>query len=76
MMGTKKAKALQAMRKTHAGGRPRIMTPCPICGAEFSRAAFRAHLPHCAGPATRTKGAPSQTGERRQRVKSILGILR
>lgn len=39
------ARALNAMRKTHAGGRPKKPTPCPRCGAKCAGA--RAARDHC-----------------------------
>jgi hypothetical protein len=39
------ARKMQAARKTKAGGRPRVPTNCPKCGAECDSA--RAALGHC-----------------------------
>jgi hypothetical protein len=36
-------RALNALRKTYGGGRPRVIRPCPKCGLELSAREMRAH---------------------------------
>ena len=42
------ARALQALRKTRAGGRPPKFRKCKRCGQKFSARELRQHLPGCA----------------------------
>jgi len=37
------ARKMAAARKTRRGGRPRVMRPCPKCGAELSARQMAAH---------------------------------
>lgn len=41
------ARALAALRKTHAGGRPKRMRRCKKCGERFGAREMRAHIPQC-----------------------------
>ena len=41
------ARALAALRKTHAGGRPKVLRKCKKCGAKFGTRELREHLPQC-----------------------------
>lgn len=38
---------LNSLRKTHAGGRRRVMRKCKKCGARFSAREMRVHIPRC-----------------------------
>ena len=40
---SKIARALSAMRKTHAGGRRKVMRKCKYCGCRMGTAELRAH---------------------------------
>lgn len=37
------ARALAALRKTYAGGRPKILRKCKICGAKLGAREMRTH---------------------------------
>jgi len=37
------ARALAALRKTHAGGRPKIVRKCKVCGANLGAREMRTH---------------------------------
>lgn len=46
MTKTEKAelgRALNALRKTHAGGRPKVLRKCPNCGMKLGARERRAH---------------------------------
>ena len=36
-------------RKTHGGGRPKVLSPCPGCGGEFGAREMRLHRAACKG---------------------------
>lgn len=42
---TAKARKMANARETHAGGRPRIPTPCPKCSAQCD--SYRKAMAHC-----------------------------
>lgn len=41
-----------AKRTTHAGGKPKVMRPCPKCGKPFGAREMVAHKPHCKATTT------------------------
>ena len=45
------ARQASRVRGTFAGGRPRVLKPCPYCAQTFGARELRAHAPHCPGPA-------------------------
>lgn len=40
---------LAGLRKTRGGGRPKKLSPCPKCGAEFGVREMAKHAPACEG---------------------------
>ena len=47
LLASEAARLLQARRKRRAGGRPKVLTPCPWCAKGFGVAELRGHLPRC-----------------------------
>lgn len=41
------AKWSNKARKVHAGGRPKVLKPCPKCGASFGAREMAKHIPQC-----------------------------
>lgn len=39
----RRARALSKLRKSHRGGRPRVLKPCPRCGAVLGVSWMRVH---------------------------------
>jgi hypothetical protein len=53
------AAAMSRMRKTHSGGNPSILRPCPHCQEQFNGREMRAHLPQCQANPNRRKKEPA-----------------
>jgi hypothetical protein len=41
------AKWSNKTRKVHAGGRPKVLKPCPKCGYSYGAREMAKHIPHC-----------------------------
>lgn len=42
-------RALNALRKTRAGGRPKVLRHCPKCGVPYGAVDLQRHIPRCGG---------------------------